>query len=103
MLSMFGFNFMFRMISHYLECTFVIIQNLFSNIKYNYITHLEESSTEWKYLLHKMRVDSVTYIPERYEWSPTKKDEVLWSTIPRRTAEKIYQHYFTDFVLFGNS
>ena len=79
------------------------MENLFSNIKYNYITHLEESSTEWKYLLHKMRVDSLTYIPERYEWSPTKKDEILWSTIPRRTAEKIYQHYFTDFVLFGNS
>ena len=66
-------------------------KNLISNIKYNYITHLEESSTEWKYLLHKMRVDSLTYIPERYEWSPAKKDELLWSTIPRKTAEKIYK------------
>merc|ERR1712046_2638 len=53
--------------------------------------------------LHKMRVDGLTYIPERYEWSPIKKDELIWSTIPRRTAEKIYQHYFTDFVLFGYS
>ena len=26
-----------------------------------------------------------------------------WSTVPRVTAEKIYQHYFADFVLFGYS
>ena len=103
MLSMFGFNFIFRTLVLSRTIIIFVMENLFSNIKYNYITHLEESSTEWKYLLHKMRVDSLTYIPERYEWSPTKKDEILWSTIPRRTAEKIYQHYFTDFVLFGNS
>ena len=58
---------------------------------------------EWNFLLEKLKVADVTYIPGKYEWSPATKDEQQWSTIPRGTAELIYKHYYADFVLFGYS
>ena len=72
-------------------------------IRYNYITHLESSTTEWPYLLKRLKINDETYIPGKYEWAPATKDELAWSTIPRRTAQIIYQHYFADFILFGYS
>ena len=52
-------------------------------MRYNFITHLEESATEWPYLLKELKVENKTYIPGQYAWSPTTKDEIRWSTIPR--------------------
>jgi hypothetical protein len=85
-------------------------------VEYEYITHLgtplseifiylflEESLFETPYLLKRLGVDKQTHIPGKYSWSPAGREEMKWSTVPRVTAEKIYQHYFVDFVLFGYS
>ena len=64
---------------------------------------MEQSAVESPFLLEKLKVADVTYIPGKYEWSPATKDEHQWSTIPRGTAELIYKHYYADFVLFGYS
>ena len=52
-------------------------------LKYQFVTHLEESAIEWNFLLEKLKVADVTYIPGKYEWSPATKDEAQWHTIPR--------------------
>jgi hypothetical protein len=48
-------------------------------------------------------VNNLTHIPGKYSWSPAERDEEHWSSIPRRTVENIYKHYYADFLLFGYS
>lgn len=80
----------------YLQCAPCLVQ-------YDYITHLEFSSIESTYLLEEMKVNDLTHIPGKYSWSPAGRDEEHWGTIPRRTAEDIYRHYYADIILFGYS
>ena len=48
-------------------------------------------------------MNNLTHIPGKYSWSPAGQDEEHWSSIPRRTVENIYKHYYADFLLFGYS
>ena len=66
-------------------------------IKYDFITHLDQSQTEAPFLLHKMKVGNLTAVPGKYSWWPVENDELHWQTIPRNLAVKVYQHYFVDF------
>ena len=50
-----------------------------------------------------MGIDDIIQINSAYSWSPAEKDELKWKTIPRKTAIKVYQKYFADFVIFGYS
>ncbi|CAG5090180.1 Oidioi.mRNA.OKI2018_I69.PAR.g12491.t1.cds [Oikopleura dioica] len=72
-------------------------------VEYEYIIHLEESLYETPYLLKRLGVNEQTHVPGKYSWSPAGREEMKWSSVPRLTAEKIYQHYYADFVLFGYS
>ena len=73
-------------------------------MKYQFVTHLEESAVEWNFLLEKLKVAGVTYIPGKYEWSPATKDEAQWHTIPRCGLIEIFS-FKNTFVnaAFGNS
>ena len=67
------------------------------HFNYDYITHLEQSENESKYIFRQLKIQNKTHIPERYSWSPTVKEELWWQTIPRQTTIDIYRHYFADF------
>ena len=67
------------------------------HFNYDYITHLEQSEPESKYIFRQLKIQNKTHIPERYSWSPTVKEELWWQTIPRQTTVDIYRHYFADF------
>ena len=54
---------------------------------YSYITHLEESVTEWPYLLKVLQIENETHVPGKYQWSPATKDQIHWSTIPRSVLQ----------------
>ena len=91
---------------------------------YDYITHLDQGmfKTNFRFMtsyfrsfskqykkdenpavLRQIGIDDIIQIKSAYSWSPTEKDELKWSTIPRSTAVKLYQKYFADFVIFGYS
>ena len=67
------------------------------HLSYKYILHLEKSKEENPFILKKLQNKNQTYVPGRYSWSPADKDETNWHTIPRKSAYRIYKHYFADF------
>ena len=67
------------------------------HLNYKYILHLENSNEENPFILKKLQHKNKTYVPGRYSWSPADKDEMKWQTIPRKSAIRIYKHYFADF------
>ena len=73
------------------------------HLSYKYILHLEKSYEENPFVLKKLQNENKTYVPGRYSWSPASKDETNWQTIPRRSAIRIYKHYFADFGKKQNS
>ena len=70
-------------------------------VDYEFVTHLEESSTEINFILKNLKIENLTSIAGQYSWSPAGSDYNRWQTIPRKTTIDIYRHYFADFVLFG--
>ena len=72
-------------------------------VDYEFVTHLEESSTEVNFILKNLKIENLTSIAGQYSWSPAGSDYNRWQTIPRKTTIDIYRHYFADFVLLGYS
>ena len=71
------------------------------HLSYKYILHLEKSNEENPFILKKLQNRNKTYVPGKYSWSPANKDESNWKTIPRRSAIKVYKHFFADFGTFS--
>ena len=72
-------------------------------VDYEFVTHLDQSSTEVNFILKNLKIENLTSVPDRYSWSPAGSDLNRWQTIPRKTTIDIYRHYFPDFVLLGYS
>ncbi|CAG5110783.1 Oidioi.mRNA.OKI2018_I69.chr2.g5147.t1.cds [Oikopleura dioica] len=84
-------------------------------IKYELITHLENSKEEIPKILELINLSELE-IGGQYSLEEGKEgangagkdherrqDELHWSKIPRKTVEELYRHFYLDFVIFGYS
>ena len=65
-------------------------------IKYNFITHLDNSAEETKYLLDRFGVGNLTYVPGQYAKLPGDHEKRLesedyWRNTPRNLIIDIYR------------
>ena len=61
---------------------------------------MEESSTEWKWILTKMGLDEIINIDGKYK---NRRSAERFRKMPENVAQTIYRRFFTDFVSFGYS
>ena len=65
-------------------------------IQYDYVTHLENSFEEVKYLFKLFRISNLTYVPGQYEKLPgdeseRKSPEFYWKDTPKWLIKKFYK------------
>ena len=70
-------------------------------LKYNIITHIENSAADIAEVIKIMKVEGITHFGTFYSTHEEKLTH--WSAVSKEVLRGIYRHYWLDFVLLGYS